>query len=718
MAERIIDVNNIGVDDDIFNIDFEEERVFEHRRKKWVRYLNITATWDTETTSFINNGLKVGYCYVWAMKIDNTIVTGRYLSEFEDLCHKLSVAYELNTYRRLIIWVHNLGFDFQFARKYFEFSNIFAMDRYKPIKALTISGIEFRDSYILTNSSLEEVAKTLSTCSELTKLKGDLDYDLLRHSETIITDKEWEYIYNDVRIVYQLIKERTADEDGVMTNIPMTSTGYVRRHVKSLCLPKGSDKATTKKRNAYKRLMSSLTIEYDEYSMLKDAFQGGFTHANAYKVSERSEFTHVGSFDITSSYPTVCCSRYFPMTKGKIIDCETLTEEQFNDYLKYYCCLINATFYDIEPRLDYDNLISFSRCDDISDDELNNGRVIKASELTTTFTETDLKSYKKFYKWSGMCVNKLIIYGKGYLPEPIITSILDLYEKKTSLKGVVGREKEYNNAKALLNAIYGMMVTDIVRDETIYGNDWDTSTADVRSCIDIYNKSVNRFLFYPWGVWVTAYARERLFEMIEACGDDYIYSDTDSVKILNPEKHVSFIEMKNEEILCDIEEVLSDRGIDISRAKPKNIKGVEKPLGVWDFEGVYKKFKTLGAKRYFVLKEDDEYELTVAGVNKKKGVQYILDKASRENKSPFEVFDFNLIFDGEYTGKKSHIYVNDEIEGYMTDYNGVISHFDSKSSVYLESASYNMSLAIDYSLLLNTIMCNKSEKLIKRKLGI
>lgn len=718
MAERIVDVNDILIDDDIFHLDFETERVFEARRKKWVEYLNIIFTWDTETTSFIHNGEKVGYCYVWCCKIGNTIVTGRYLEEFAYFLNQLSNAYDLSVDRRIIIWVHNLGFDFQFLRKYISIEGVFAMDTYKPIKALTKNGFEFRDTYILTNSKLSSVAKSLSTVASLTKLVGDLDYELMRHSETIITDKEWEYIYNDVRIVWQLIKERMEEENGLMTQIPLTSTGYVRRHVKNLCLPKGESKETKKKRNAYRRLMSSLTLTSDEYIMLKECFQGGFTHANCNKVAMMSTFGHVGSFDITSSYPTVCCARMFPMTKGMEIDCSTLTEEQFENYLEYYCCCINATFYDIEPKIEYENIISKSKCMYIEDCQLNNGRVIKAKELMTTFTETDLKCYKKFYKWSGMRVNKMIVYGKGYLPEPIITAILDLYEKKTTLKNVDDKKKEYNDAKALLNAIYGMMVTDIVRDTLLYDGAWGYDRADVSGSIDAYNRSMNRFLYYPWGVWVTSYARERLFEMIEACGDDYIYSDTDSVKILNPENHVDFIEYKNKEIINDISFVLKHYNIDEKRACPKTIKGVEKPLGVWDFEGVYNRFKTLGAKRYFVEKENGEYEITIAGVNKTEGVKYLIEQSDKTGENIFDLFDFDLEFDEDHTGKKTHLYIDDEIEGYMKDYNGMISHFDSKSSVYLGKASYNMSISHDYHVLLTVLSETKDLSTFMRKVGL
>ena len=206
--------------------------------------------------------------------------------------------------------------------------------------------------------------------------------------------------------------------------------------------------------------------------------------------------------------------------------------------------------------------------------------------------------------------------------------------------------------------------------------------------------------------------------MIEACGDDYIYSDTDSVKILNPENHVDFIEYKNREIINDISFVLKHYNIDEKRACPKTIKGVEKPLGVWDFEGVYNNFKTLGAKRYFVEKENGEYEITVAGVNKTEGVKYLIEQSDKTGEDIFDLFDFDLEFDEDHTGKKTHLYIDDEIEGYMKDYNGVLSHFDSKSSVYLGKASYNMSISHDYHVLLTVLSETKDLSTFMRKVGL
>ena len=45
-----------------------------------------------------------------------------------------------------------------------------------------------------------------------------------------------------------------------------------------------------------------------------------------------------------------------------------------------------------------------------------------------------------------------------------------------------------------------MCVTDIVRPEYKYDEDWRTDPADDEKQIEAYNKGRKRFLYYPWGV--------------------------------------------------------------------------------------------------------------------------------------------------------------------------------------------------------------------------
>ena len=154
----------------------------------------------------------------------------------------------------------------------------------------------------------------------------------------------------------------------------------------------------------------------------------------------------------------------------------------------------------------------------------------------------------------------------------------------------------------MLNSAYGMCVTDIVRDEIVFDNDsydpretFRSEKQQLEKAIDKYNNGGKRFLFYPWGVWVTAYARRNLFSGIKECRDDYVYADTDSIKILHPERHTRYFEEYNQKILDKINEAAKFQHIDPSEFSPLTKEGKVKTIGVWDDDGEYWYFKTLGS---------------------------------------------------------------------------------------------------------------------------
>ena len=291
----------------------------------------------------------------------------------------------------------------------------------------------------------------------------------------------------------------------------------------------------------------------------------------------------------------------------------------------------------------------------------------------------------------------MTIYDKGYLPKPIIESILTFYEKKTVLKNIENKKQEYNYYKELLNAIYGMIVTDIVRDDILYDIDWNTAKGDLNGLINKYNTSKRRVLFYPWGVWCTAYARRNLFSGILEFKDDYIYSDTDSIKVLNKERHMDYIERYNKEIKEKLESCLSYYNIELERIRPKNKDNIEKPLGIWDYEGAYSRFKTLGAKRYLTEKNND-IELTVSGINKSIAIPKLKEKFS--NTEIFNKFNDKFTFTADMCGKNTHTYVDNEICGNVTDYLGNKAVYHEMSFIHLEKAEYNLSLTDEYKKLI------------------
>ncbi|MBD8088313.1 hypothetical protein HUK49_10665, partial [Limosilactobacillus sp. c11Ua_112_M] len=123
----------------------------------------------------------------------------------------------------------------------------------------------------------------------------------------------------------------------------------------------------------------------------------------------------------------------------------------------------------------------------------------------------DLDIFKNCYEWDEIQIGQCRYAHKNYLPKAIIEAILKLYQDKTVLKDVEGSEVEYLLSKGMLNSIYGMCVTDIVKDNAVYGDEWGFEKVDVNEEIEKYNSSRKRFLYYAWGIWVTAYARRNLW---------------------------------------------------------------------------------------------------------------------------------------------------------------------------------------------------------------
>lgn len=679
-----------------------------------IEYWNIVFAFDIETSNFnevlSSDGItKRSIMYVWQLAINGRVIVGREWHEFLYCIDYIIKDLDLSPKKRVLLFVHNLSFEIQYIRKMFTWKKIFAIDTRKPIYALTDTGIEFRCSYILTNYSLAKLGEQLQKY-KVSKMVGDLDYKQVRTPLTPLSDKEMQYCINDVLVVSAYIKE-CQEHEKYIWRIPMTCTGYCRRFVRYNCLYKGGSKTNKRQYEKYHALMQNMKIkDLDEYLQLKRAFQGGFTHAAPSYSGWTME--NISSIDETSAYPYALLSEMYPMSSGRIVQIHS--EDELRYYLKYYCCIFDCRFFDLKPRFKYESYISSSKCFEKIGEVVNNGRIYKADQIGTTVTNIDFEIIEKFYKFNRCDIYNFRIYEKGYLPKEIITSIIKLYQDKTTLKGVKGKEQEYLLSKGLLNSVYGMMVTDIVRDEIIYDNDtgWDTQYNKIRQDkkmsedekkktintlknkqITKYNDSKKRFNYYAWGVFCTAYARRAVMSGILEFGEDYVYSDTDSIKCRHIEDHKQWIDKYN--ALCGkkLQAMCKYHNIDYDDLLPKTIKGVVKPLGVWDYEGTYDKFKTVGAKRYMVL-EGKELSITVSGVNKKIAIPYLQEKYSIED--CFNTFEQGWKIPAEYTGKLTHYYIDQEYQGVVTDYRGVSYNYTALSGIYLEETEYEFSDMSDY----------------------
>ena len=696
--------------------DYEKVSYFDTKSKSVIKYYNIESAFDIETTSQIYNDEKCSYMYIWMFGIGTDVYYGRTWEQFGEFVQMLISQLELSLYNRLIIYVHNLGYEFQFFRKFFDWNNVFSVDDRKPIKAVIEQGIEFKCSYILSGFSLANLSKNLIN-HKIEKMVGDLDYSLIRNSKTIMTDEELGYCKNDILIILYYINEQISIYDNNITKIPLTNTGRVRKFVKDKCYftDKNHRKSSKGKYKRYRELMQELTLEQDDYKMLQRCFMGGFTHASIKYVGELVE--DVTSIDFTSSYPSVMLAEKYPMSKPIKVD---LRKEDFEELLENddVGLMFNIKIKNLHSKLTYETYLSESKCINKTNATINNGRVYKADEVITTITDIDYRIMKQCYTWDSIEVANCHKFYMQYLPKPILESILELYQNKTTLKDVEGYEVEYLLSKGMLNSVYGMTVTDIVRELIEYIEEWNIvkpSDEEIKTQIDTYNNSTNRFLYYPWGVWVTAYARLNLWSGILNVGDDYIYSDTDSIKLVNYEKHKPYIEWYNQDLIKKLKKMCNFRKIDFNLMKPKTKEGVDKMMGVWDYDGHYTHFKTLGAKRYLARYDNENLVLTVAGLSKKNGINYLNKICNNDYKKVFEMFDDELYIPSEETGKNTHTYIDDEMKIQSIDYQGNKENIYIPSSIHLGKCEFTLSISKQYNKFLTDF---KDGYLFKNNKGV
>ena len=170
-----------------------------------------------------------------------------------------------------------------------------------------------------------------------------------------------------------------------------------------------------------------------------------------------------------------------------------------------------------------------------------------------------------------------------------------------------------------------MCVTKLVQDDFIYKDGkWSThfpsreETEEKLKELADRNKPHNHeyFVSYSWGVWCTAYSRYNLFKcMINEQthnGYDVCYCDTDSIFCIGIPDYSFY----NEWITSQLQECCKVRGLDFNKVIPKDIKGREHQLGIFDREEDIKEFKCLHAKCYLERRMDDKLYLTISGINK------------------------------------------------------------------------------------------------------
>lgn len=657
---------------------------------------NNIYSFDIETTSYLKLNGKIynassyenfnkkekeqveyySIMYIWMFSINNTVYYGRTWEELKEFWELLAN----NIPEKKIVFIHNLSYEFQFLRSQFSFSKVFARTKRKVMKAiLSYYNIEFHCTYFMTNVGLDKLAETFKLT--IKKLVGNLDYDKLRCPLTKLTKKELAYCENDCLVIYNYIKLELLNYIRV-DKIPITSTGKVRRELQELVY----------KDIGYRRNMrKSINTNPHIYNLLIEAFQGGYTHANWIYTDEILE--NVDSYDFTSSYPYVMTSYKYPATEFVKDDVKRVS-----DMYRLYAYLLVVRFKNLKCKY-FNNFISASKCRYIKKGKYDNGRIMQADEIEIVLTDIDFKFILETYNCEYEILESYSALYK-YLPKLLINFILDKYVKKTELKGIEEEEVNYNRVKAMFNAIYGMSVTNTIRNDVYYDDvkGWYEEELSNEKIVELLEKEKKKgFLSFSIGVWVTAYARNNLLSNLIKLDKYQVYADTDSLKLINGyDKKI--IKDYNKKVIERIKYVSEILKIPIDKYQPKDIQGVKHLLGVFECETkkgdlfTYKKFITQGAKKYAVEDFSGKIKITVAGVPKKDGANCL---------KKLEDFKDNLVFKSSITHKQTLIYLDDQHQNELVDYQGNSYLNTDKSGCCLVPCTYVLGKAIDYANLIS-----------------
>ena len=678
------------------------------RGKNKRRYKDLITAFDIETTSIDEVRQSVMYIWQWCFYWDQDnyfVVIGRTWSEFLTLCEKIAKVLADDVY--IVVFVHNLSFEYQYLRGVYEFDpeSVFAIDRRKIMKCDMLQHFEFRCSYLHSNMSLDLYTKKFGVIH--TKLSGDeFDYNKRRYWYTQLTDRELQYCVNDViGLCEALVNEMTADGDNLYT-LPPTSTGYVRRDAKRAM------------REVNHMFVRQQLPDLLAYQLLSECFRGGNTHANRYYANITiGKYETVKSADRSSSYPEVLINHLYPISNF-VMQPGPMAFEKFMGYMDHNRAIIfRVKLWNVRLKNPYWGAPYLSRhkCRMLQcgTNDIDNGRVLRAAYLETSFTDVDFRIFLDEYDADQIDVFDVATARYGKLPAKLLDVVRDYYVRKTALKDVPGSEILYVKSKNKLNSIYGMMAQNPVKrsikeignepvdhvlddynyyriadgfakcmvgDESGYA-EVDEDDSDI---LDKYNRRA--FLCYQWGVWTTAWARYELEEGLKLAhvdGAAFVYADTDSVKYIGNIDWRKYNEQKRR---------LSTK----NGAYADDIHGTRHYMGVYEFEGCYKQFRTLGAKKYAYVTEDDQLHITIAGVGKSKGAAELAEKGG------IDAFREGFVFDAKHGAAGIEATYNDHpaITEYQTP-DGITIPIT--SNIYMSPSTYIVGLSGDYSRLLSGI---------------
>lgn len=681
-----------------------------------IKYSNIILGYDIETSTIDYKDTKVSYPYLHGI-IKTSFTQLANLDYTEKLDYR---AYRTNkeimdffskindsTDERVLCYVHNLSYEYSFLAgmikekcgSIYDIENGSIPSEYfmgdsprKPFKVVLpqLPNIEFRCSYKILNKSLAKVGESIG----LPKLDKQDNYQSTYKPVDNLPKEEFEYNKRDIEVtLYGVMYMARQGKDWFAKDSNDLAKIYSVTSYNKLCV-----QAMMGNRNTWYFRNHNLKLKpqnMQEYSILDKAYVGGYTHANIYYNDV--DLSDVHSIDLTSAYPSNMVGYLYPtkMIKG--------TYDMYKKMGKVYDRVGFIGLFKFKNIKCINDMayISRSKCITISKDcVLDNGKVLKASELTIYVNEIQYNLIKNLYTYDECLVdddNLLIMSKYKPLPKYYTDCIYQYAKTKTELKHTLenlkeGTEEYISTAyelmktKNILNGLYGTHGMRYIRPELVYDGSKYTFR-NPANADEMLEKSKNKYFDLVIAIYTTTYTHKVLFDAIQYLqvkDCEIVYCDTDSIKFYNSDVSKNTIKKWVQEI------------------NEKMVKEIENPQGLkfnkdfafisFDYEKCYKSFKTLGAKKYTYQLQDGYIGVTIAGVPKtfEKWVnrQYIRGRMAY----PFDWFVCDTTIPHSITNKLTTNYQDDVYIDlpYYTGFTGVV----------LENCDYRLNNSLENKWLL------------------
>nr|UVY03794.1 MAG: DNA polymerase type B, organellar and viral [Bacteriophage sp.] len=383
--------------------------------------------------------------------------------------------------------------------------------------------IEFRDSLKLLPFSVKRIGKSFKTKHK----KLDMEYEGFRYAGCEITDKEKEYIANDVLVVKEALEI-------------MFERGHQKLTIGSCCL---EEFKSTYDKTDFKNFFPNLTeieIDPDLYgesnadAYIRHSYRGGYCYL--VKGKENKIYSNGWTADINSSYPSNMSSEsgnYYPVGKPMFWKGD-IPKEADN---KYYFVRIRCRFNIKEGML--------------PTVQIKGTLLYNGTDYLTTSDYYDYQSgtYKRYYMKQGVKYDSYVtmtmtcvdyeLFLKHY--NPIDLEVLDgcyfmkaiglfdeyMYKYKEIKENSVDAEREL--AKLYLNNLYGKFSAN---DSSSYKVPYINSKNVLG--FEIVEEHEKKPGFIAVGSAITSYARRFVINAAQANfhgvdKDGFIYCDTDSI---------------------------------------------------------------------------------------------------------------------------------------------------------------------------------------------